>query len=118
LWKSVGAKGLETMVNHQFNLADVALDYIVDNDDYKVYSYPDSISICFNYKDIPARNICTALYESAELLVGYGSFNGEEFIRLVTINVQNGPQDILQFFKQMEAFVSKHEDQLKSLINA
>jgi len=118
LWKSVGTKGLETMVNHQFNLADVALDYIVDNDDYKVYSYPDSISICFNYKDIPARNICTALYESSELLVGYGSFDGEEFIRLVTINVQNGPEDILQFFKQMETFVSEHEDQLKRLTNA
>lgn len=118
LWKSVGTKGLEAMVDHQFHLADVALDYITKNKDYKVYSYPDSISICFNYKEIPARNICTALYESSELLVGYGSFDGEEFIRLVTINVQNSAEDIMQFFEQMEAYVDKNEVALRADIIA
>ncbi|MGB1103546.1 MAG: pyridoxal phosphate-dependent decarboxylase family protein [Crocinitomicaceae bacterium] len=118
LWKSVGTKGLEAMVDHQFHLADVALDYITKNKDYKVYSYLDSISICFNYKDIPARNICTALYESSELLVGYGSFDGEEFIRLVTINVQNSAEEIMQFFEQMEAYVDKNEVALRADIIA
>ena len=116
LWKSVGTKGLEAIVDRQFELADVALNYISNHKDYMVYSYPDSISICFNYKNIPARNICTALYEESELLVGYGSFNGEEFIRLVTINAQNEPKDILQFFQQMETFVEEHENEL--MVNA
>jgi sulfinoalanine decarboxylase/sulfinoalanine decarboxylase/aspartate 1-decarboxylase len=116
LWKSVGTKGLEVIVDRQFELADVALNYISSHKDYTVYSYPDSISICFNYKNIPARNICTALYEESELLVGYGSFDGEEFIRLVTINAQNEPKDILQFFEQMEQFVTEHENEL--MVNA
>lgn len=108
LWKSVGTKGLEQIVDRQFDLADAARTYIRNNSDYTLYSYDESISICFNYKGIPARTICTALYEHSELLVGYGSFGEDEFIRLVTINAQNEEQDILNFFKTMEAFVEEH----------
>ncbi len=108
LWKSVGSEGLEEIVDHQFLLADVARDYIRKNSDYRLYSHDESISVCFNYKDIPAREICTLLYEHSELLVGYGSFDGDEFIRLVTINAQNDEKDILNFFKKMEEFVEEN----------
>lgn len=108
LWKSVGTKGLEKIVDHQFDLADYARDYVRNHPDYKLYSFDDSISICFNYKNISAREICTKLYHSSELLVGYGSFQGQEFIRLVTINAQNSKEDILQFFHKLERFAQKH----------
>lgn len=108
LWKSVGTKGLEKIVDHQFDLAQVARNYISSNPDYTLYSYPDSISVCFNYRDIPPRILCTALYEAQELLVGYGSFGDHEFVRLVTINAQNDAQVILNFFKTLEAFVKKN----------
>jgi sulfinoalanine decarboxylase/sulfinoalanine decarboxylase/aspartate 1-decarboxylase len=110
LWKSVGTKGLERMVDKQFALADTAREYIRKNPDYTLYSFDDSISICFNYKNIPARDICTLLYENSELLVGYGSFKTDEFIRLVTINVQNERQDILNFFATLEEFVESHKE--------
>jgi glutamate/tyrosine decarboxylase-like PLP-dependent enzyme len=110
LWKSVGSKGLEDIVDKQFELADIARKYVSEHSDYTLYSYEDSISICFNYKNIPARDICTLLYESSELLVGYGSFGADEFIRLVTINVQNDPQDILNFFKVLEDFVESNKE--------
>ena len=109
LWKSVGTDGLEKIVDHQFYLADVARDYIRANKDYELYSYDESISVCFNYKGIPARDICTLLYEHSELLVGYGSYEADEFIRLATINAQNSKHDILDFFKTMEGFVTSHE---------
>jgi len=108
LWKSVGTNGLEEIVDQQFNLANLALEYIRKNPDYTLYSYDESISVCFNYKGIPARNLCTALYEESELLVGYGSFGDDEFIRLVTINAQNKDADILNFFKTLESFVENH----------
>lgn len=117
LWKSVGTKGLQKIVDQQFLLADVAREYVRNNDDYTLYSYDESISICFNYKDIPARDICTALYEHSELLVGYGSFAGEEFIRLVTINSQNEKEDILNFFKSLEQFVEEHEEVFAESVN-
>ena len=109
LWKSVGTSGLEEIVDHQFALADAARNYIRENDDYTLYSYDNSISICFNYKGIPARDICTALYEHSDLLVGYGSFDDVEFIRLVTVNASNSHDDILNFFSTLENFVAKSE---------
>lgn len=110
LWKSVGTSGLEKMVDHQFALADTAREYIRNNKGYVLYSYDDSVSVCFNYKGIPAQDICTLLYEHSELLVGYGSFQEDEFVRLVTINAQNDHDDILNFFKTLEEFVTKNED--------
>ncbi len=107
LWKSTGTDGLKTIVNKQFELAKVALDYIRSNPDYTVFSFDDSISICFNYKDIDPMELCTALYENQATVVGFGSFKNETFIRLVTINANNEKQDILNFFKVLEEFVHK-----------
>lgn len=114
LWKSVGTEGLEEIVDRQFELADVARDYIRNNPDYQLYSFDDSISICFNYKDIPANVICTQLYEHSELLVGFGKHDDVEFIRFVTINAQNSPKNILDFFQKMEAFVEANLSTLKN----
>ena len=117
LWKSVGTKGLEKIINRQFELADTARNYIDNNPDYKRYSFDESISICFNYKGIPARTICTHLYEQSALLVGYGSFRNDEFIRLVTINAQNEPEDIINFFKTLEKFVNTHKNIFEKAIS-
>lgn len=102
LWKSLGNNGLEELVNQQFHLADVAREYIRNHQDYTLYSFENSISVCFNYKNIEPKTLCTKLYEEARLMVGYGKFNGQEFIRLVTINATNSKKDILDFFKALE----------------
>lgn len=107
LWKSIGTSGLKQIVNKQFELANVALEYIKSNPDYTLYSFDDSISVCFNYKDIDPTTLCTALYEHQITVVGFGSFNEDTFIRLVTINANNEKQDILNFFKVLEEFVEK-----------
>lgn len=107
LWKSVGTEGLEKIVDHQFELAQTARDYINNHPDYTLYSFDDSISICFNYKDIPANQLCTALYKDAQLMVGFGKFRATEFVRMVTINTVLEKEDIISFFKTMESYVSK-----------
>ena len=109
LWKGVGTNGLEQIVDHQFELADVARDYIKNNKDYTSYGIENSISVCFNYKGIDPQKLCTALYEKSEILVGFGSNNGNEFIRFVTINAQNKKEDILNFFKNLEDFVAENQ---------
>lgn len=118
LWKSVGTRGLAAMVDHQFHLADVARDYVRNNPDYTFYSFDDSISVCFNYKGISPQQLCTALYEEAAIMVGYGSFNDEDFIRFITINATNGDADILNFFKRLEEFVAENESTLLLQENA
>jgi sulfinoalanine decarboxylase/sulfinoalanine decarboxylase/aspartate 1-decarboxylase len=107
LWKSIGTKGLKQIVDQQLELADVARKYVRNNSDYTLYSFDDSISICFNYKNIDPTALCTALYEHQILVVGFGSFNGNTFVRLVTINANNEKHDILNFFKVLEEFVEK-----------
>lgn len=104
LWKSIGTKGLGAMVDQQFALADYALRYVENHPDYQVYSKPNSLGICFNYKGIPADQICNQLYEEGALMVGYGKFKEDEFVRLVTVNAGNDEKDIDQFFADFEAF--------------
>ncbi|MCT4697768.1 pyridoxal phosphate-dependent decarboxylase family protein [Tenacibaculum haliotis] len=107
LWKSVGTFGLRKIVEQQFDLAKIALNYIKNNSDYTVYSFDNSISICFNYKNIDPIALCTALYEDQITVVGFGSFEEDTFIRLVTINANNEETDILNFFKILEEFVER-----------
>jgi sulfinoalanine decarboxylase/sulfinoalanine decarboxylase/aspartate 1-decarboxylase len=109
LWKSIGTKGLGKMVEQQFFLAETARNYIRENDDYTLYSYDDSISICFNYKDLDAKVLCNLLYEEAKLMVGYGHFDGVDFIRLVTINSNNTKKEIRNFFEVLEKFAVQLE---------
>ncbi|WCO01101.1 pyridoxal phosphate-dependent decarboxylase family protein [Psychroserpens ponticola] len=109
LWKSVGNLGLEKIVDHQFKLADFARHYIKSNPNYTLYSFDDSISVCFNYKGVSAKTLCTKLYEHSKLMVGYGTFREDTFVRLVTINTQVEEKDIVAFFKTLEAFVASED---------
>jgi len=102
LWKSVGSEGLRDIVDNQFHLADIARNYVRANSDYQLYSFDDSISICFNYKGLDPEELCTRLYEKNKLVIGFGSFHGDKFVRLITINATNSEKDILNFFKVLE----------------
>lgn len=104
LWKSVGSNGLETIVDHQFKLAKIAREYIINHPDYTLYSFDDSISVCFNYKNMCPKQLCTDLYEDAQLMVGFGNFKGQDFVRMVTINTLLEAEDIINFFKTIESF--------------
>ncbi len=109
LWKSIGTEGLGEMVDKQFELAEIARKYVAGHSDYTLHSFENSVSVCFNYKNLPAKQICTLLYKHAELMVGYGKFKGDEFIRLVTVNTVLDKSDITNFFEVLERFVSENE---------
>ena len=108
LWKSIGTNGLEEAVDHQYELAQYARDYVRQHPDYKLYNRDESISVCFNYKGISAEEICNRLYEEGEIMVGFGRFRDDVFIRLVTVNFGLEKEHILQFFKHMENCVDKY----------
>ena len=102
LWKAIGREGIGQMIDQQFYLADVTREYISNHPDYKLHSFENSLSICFNYKDIPAEELCQLLYDNASLMVGHGSFKGQSFVRFITINSTNTKEDIIAFFHQLE----------------
>ena len=104
LWKSIGTKGMGEMIDHEYELGQKARDYVADNPNYTLYNTGDSISVCFNYKDIDPKALCNRLYEEGEIMVGYGKFRDQEFVRLVTVNPANSYGDIDRFFKKLEKF--------------
>ncbi len=108
LWKSVGTKGLESTVDQLYHLADVGREYVTNHCDYTLYSFEESTSVCFNYKDIPADKICNALADHGKLMVGHGSFKGQQFVRFVTVNSRLTETDIVRFFEEFEKFTDSH----------
>ena len=113
MWKAIGTNGLAKIIDHEFNLAEFALNYVKNNSDYTLYSFENSLSVCFNYKDFDPVDLCTKLYEKNKLMVGFGSFHKNTFVRLVTINGENSEEDMLNFFKILENFVAKNSLLLK-----
>jgi len=113
LWKAIGTDGLAKIVEHEFSLADSARNYVKANAEYTLYSFEDSLSVCFNYKDFDAKDLCTKLYEKNKLMVGFGSFHGNTFVRLVAISGENSKQDMLNFFEILEDFAANDSLLLK-----
>ena len=113
LWKAIGTVGIAKIVEHEFSLADSARNYVKENTEYTLYSFEDSLSVCFNYKDFDAKDLCTKLYKNNKLMVGFGSFHDNTFVRLVTINGENSEIDILNFFEILEDFVANNSLLLK-----
>ena len=74
---------------HKKLVADTARNYVKENEDYTLYSFDDSLSICFNYKDFDPVDLCTKLYQHNKLMIGFGYFLKQGFVRLVTINGEN-----------------------------
>jgi len=115
LWKAIGTEGIAKIVDHEFQLADIARNYVKDNEDYTLYSFDDSLSVCFNYKDFDPEDLCTKLYQHNKLMVGFGYFLKQGFVRLVTINGENSNENILNFFRVLEDFTAKYHKKIKRI---
>ena len=115
LWKAIGTNGIGKIVEHEFQLADTARNYVKDNEDYTLYSFDDSLSICFNYKDFDPEDLCTKLYQHNKLMIGFGYFLKQGFVRLVTINGENTNENILNFFTVLEEFTAKYHETIKRI---
>ena len=110
MWKAIGTEGMSNIIERQFKLADFARKYIKNNKNYRLFSFENSLSICFNYQDIDPQDLCSKLYKNNVLLVGYGQFKNQKFIRLVIVNIQNNEEEILNFFKNVEDFVKRNKN--------
>jgi len=115
LWKSIGTAGLREIVDQLFHLANTARNYVDQHPDYQLYTFEDSLSIGFNYKGIDPRLLCSDLYESGELMVGYGQFKDEEFVRLISVNANFEDQDYLNFFSILEKHVEQNSERFVNI---
>ena len=113
MWKAIGKKGIANIVDHQFDLANAAREYIKNNINYTLYSFDYSLSVCFNYKDFDAEDLCTKLYERSKLMIGFGYFQDKKFIRLVLVNGENTDKDIIKFFLVLEEFAEENSSLIR-----
>jgi len=113
MWKAIGTKGIAKIIDHEFYLADLAREYVRKNTDYILYSFDEKLSICFNYKDYDPKDLCGKLYEHNKLMVGFGHFHDNEFVRLVAINGENTKEEFLNFFTILESFAAQNDVLLK-----
>ena len=113
MWKSIGTNGIAKIIENEFYLADFARTYINKNINYKLYSFGESLSVCFNYKDFDPEDLCAKLYKSNTLMVGFGRFKNKRFIRLVVVNCENSAADLIQFFQLLEAYSDKNSHLIK-----
>ena len=110
MWKAIGTEGMSNIIERQFKLANFARKYVKNNKNYRLFSFENSLSICFNYQDIDPQDLCSKLYKNNVLLVGHGQFKNQKFIRLVIVNIQNNEEEILNFFKNIEDFVKRNKN--------
>ena len=115
MWKAIGTNGIASIVENEFKLADVARDYIKKNSNYKLYSFEESLSVCFTYKDFDSEDLCAKLYEKNTLMVGFGNFKDTSFIRLVVVNCENSVDDLMHFFTTLENFAKKNINLIKKI---
>ena len=115
MWKAIGTQGIADVIEREFELAELARNYVINNPDYKLYSFEESLSICFSYKDFDSEDLCTKLYEKNALMVGFGVFKNKTFVRLVIVNCENTKNDILEFFRVLEGFAHTHRKEIKKL---
>ncbi|MBT8188786.1 MAG: aminotransferase class V-fold PLP-dependent enzyme [Bacteroidia bacterium] len=108
LWKAIGTEGIERMVNNECELARIARNYIRNNENYTLYSGDKSLTICFNYRNIPADQLCQGLHKTGELMVGYGHFRDQQFVRMVAVNSGLQKNDMLEFFRRLESFADNN----------
>jgi len=115
MWKAIGSDGIANIINHEFKLANFARKYVINNSNYKLYSFEDSLSICFNYKNFDPEDVCTQLYENNLLMVGFGQFHDNKFIRLVTVNCENSTDNLSNFFQILEEYCERNEANIKKV---
>jgi sulfinoalanine decarboxylase len=115
MWKAIGSQGIAKIINHEFKLANFARNYVINNSNYKIYSFENSLSICFNYKNFDPEDLCTQLYENNLLMVGFGHFHANKFIRLVTVNSENSTNNLSNFFQILEEYCERNEANIKKV---
>ena len=64
---------------------------------------------------LATEDLCTKLYESNTLMVGFGHFKNKRFIRLVVVNCENSLDDLMQFFTVLEEFTQQNKHLIKKI---
>lgn len=111
-WQSHGTLGYEKMVDHLFELAEYAVDFISQTENLELIVKPEFLNICFRYKppntnlsleDLNKLNleIRDRLFHSGEVFVNYAHYQDQLMIRLILTNPELQKKDLDYFFDKL-----------------
>lgn len=86
LWKRHGDRGLGERIERLVDMARYAADVVRDDPNMVLTKPPESVNVCFEFKEVPSPALCEALRQQGRLIVGYGDVEGRDVIRIPFVN--------------------------------
>ncbi len=115
-WKYIGDEGYENRIDHLFSLAKLTESKVNQSRFLKLLSPVESLNICFRIQphtvdrihwDELTIKVRERLIVETDTLVNHASINGENCIRLITVNFDLTPKDIEKFINNVETISQK-----------
>jgi len=85
-WKHHGDEGYAKRIDHLMGLAKYCANAIKNHDKLTLTSDPAYVNVCFEVVGKSSSEICDALREHNELLVGHATVDGRRIIRVPFVN--------------------------------
>lgn len=105
-WRYLGDDGYRHRVEKQMALARHAADAVRRDPILELIAEPEFTTVCFQVQGVSSEAICDVLDKRGLAKVAHGNFQGQSFIRLVTVNPDLDPVDIDDFFELVKTVAS------------
>ncbi|MFO7557435.1 MAG: aminotransferase class V-fold PLP-dependent enzyme [Desulfobacterales bacterium] len=119
-WKFFGDKGYEARIDKLFNIAEYATKKIKSNNQLELLLPPQSLAVCFRYRNSSSTNINDfnlalreRLIKSGKSLINYGYWKDNVALRFVAANPGIKEKDIDQFFDNLMGYAKQIEEKEK-----
>nr|VFJ89676.1 MAG: sulfinoalanine decarboxylase [Candidatus Kentron sp. LFY]VFJ91800.1 MAG: sulfinoalanine decarboxylase [Candidatus Kentron sp. LFY] len=89
LWmalQSLGQDGYEARTERQLALARYAAQRVTEHADMVLYTYPETINVCFRSRHADSEMVCRILDETYGIKLSFAYLNQDKYIRLVCVN--------------------------------
>ena len=98
-----GDEGYNARLSKNLDNAAYSAKRIADDPDFELTVEPESINVCFEYRDVPSAEICDLLDQKTELMIGHGQVKDTSCIRLVCVNPDLEHSDIDRILKLIKS---------------
>jgi len=107
-WKHHGDEGYQDRIDHLMNLAQHCAQFITDHDYFTLTRNPEFVNVCFEVIGKSSKDICDALREQNQLLVGHATVDSRRIIRVPFVNADLTTNDV----EEMLGLILKVADSL------
>jgi len=102
-WRQLGDEGYRRRIDHLFDLARYGASIVERTPELTLTMQPESVTVCFEAQGVASDVMCAALLEEGRAVVGWGTVQGQDVVRLVCVNPEMTTDDIDVFFKEVVA---------------